>query len=166
VRFELSQHLQAPLLVVEAAFVDPAFLRELAGLPKLGRPELLDQKEDGDRLRQRVRYAFVGDLSAAVRAAVDPARLTWIEDSTLDRKSHVTTFVILPDNYAKLLEAFGSISLASDDSDRSTVRRFEGQVSVHVPIVGRKVEEAIVSGLREHAEAETVVLNRWVSTRS
>jgi hypothetical protein len=165
VRFETVQQLRAPLLVVEATFVDPEFLRELATLPKLGRPELLDQDDQGDRLRQRVRYAFVGDLSAAVRAVVDPAKLTWVEDSTLDRRSHLTTFTILPDNYARLLDASGSISLASPDDDQATVRRVEGEVTVHVPLVGRKVEAAIVSGLREHAELEVDAVNRWVSSR-
>jgi hypothetical protein len=165
VRFETVQQLRAPLLVVEATFVDPEFLRELATLPKLGRPELLDQDDQGDRLRQRVRYAFVGDLSAAVRAVVDPAKLTWVEDSTLDRRSHLTTFTILPDNYARLLDASGSISLASPDDDQATIRRVEGEVTVHVPLVGRKVEAAIVSGLREHAELEVDVVNRWVSSR-
>jgi hypothetical protein len=166
VRFELLQQLQAPLLVVEAAFVDPEFLRELASLPKLGRAELLDQDDQGDRLRQRVRYAFVGDLSAAVKAVVDPARLTWVEDSTLDRTSHLTTFTILPDNYSRLLEASGSISLAPDADHQTTVRRTDGEVKVHVPLVGRKVEAAIVSGLQEHAELEAAAMNRWVTTHS
>jgi uncharacterized protein DUF2505 len=166
VRFQAVQQHQAPLLVVEATFVDPGFLRELATLPKLGRPELLDQDDQGDRLRQRVRYAFVGDLSAAVRAVVDPARLTWVEDSTLDRRSHLTTFTILPDNYARLLNASGSISLTAQDDGQATVRRIDGQVTVPMPLVGRKVEAAIVSGLREHAEREVDVVHRWVSSRS
>jgi hypothetical protein len=45
------------------------------------------------------------------------------------------------------------------------VRRVEGNLSVHVPLAGRKVEAAIVSGLREHAEVEAAVLNRWVRDR-
>ena len=163
-RFELVQHLQAPLLVVEAAFVDPEFLRELAASPKLGRLELLDWNDDGDLVRQRVRYSFVGDLSAAVKAVVDPGRLTWIEDSILDRRSHRTTFTILPDHYARFLEASGTIRLSSGDDE--TVRRVDGQLSVRVPLVGRQVEAAIVSGLREHAREEAAILNTWVRTRS
>jgi hypothetical protein len=165
VRFYFVQRLRAPLPVVEAAFVDPEFLRELAASPKLGRVELLDSADDGDYVRQRVRYAFTGQLSAAVKAVVDPARLTWVEDSTLDRRSHLTTFSILPDNYARLLNASGSITLEPDDHV-GTVRRVEGNLSVHVPLAGRKVEGAIVSGLREHAEVEATVLNRWVRDRS
>src|SRR5262245_43796100 len=99
-RFDFVQRLLAPLPAVEAAFVDPEFLQELAASPRVGRVELLDSTDAGDHVRQRIRYSFAGDLSAAVKAIVDPARLTWVEDSTLDRESHITTFTILPDNYA------------------------------------------------------------------
>ena len=163
-RFDFVQHLEAPLLPVEAAFVDPEFLRELAASPKLGRVELLDSTDDGDHVHQRIRYSFAGELSTAVKAVVDPARLTWVEDSTLDRRSHMTTFTILPDNYARLLDAAGSIELTPEDSG-TTVRRVDGDLSVHVPFAGRKVEAAIVSGLREHADVEATVLNRWVRDR-
>jgi len=164
VRFEFVQRLQAPLPVVEAAFVDPEFLQQLAASPRLGRVELLDSTDDGEHVHQRIRYSFAGDLSGAVKAVVDPARLTWVEDSTLDRRSHVTAFTILPDNYARLLDASGSIRLEPDDH-AGTLRRVEGNLSVHVPFAGRKVEAAIVSGLQEHAEVEETVLNQWVRDR-
>jgi hypothetical protein len=106
------QRLAAPLDAVETAFVDPAFLAELRALPKLGRPELLEQRSEGPIVFQRVRYAFVGHLSAAVRAVVDPDRLSWVEQSTLDRRTHHTHFDIVPDNYGHLLEAQGEVQLS------------------------------------------------------
>jgi hypothetical protein len=39
----------------------------------------------------------------------------------------------------------------------------EGEVHVGVPLVGRKVEAAIISGLAEHAAAETEVMHEWLS---
>jgi Protein of unknown function (DUF2505) len=165
VRFELIQRLRAPLEAVEAAYVDPEFLAELGRLPKLGHPELLEQQDRGDQLWQRVRYAFVGELSPAVKAVVDPKQLTWVEESTLDRASHTTTFRIVPDHYVRLLEASGEITLAAEGGDRGvlTVRRSTGDLVVHVPFVGHKVESAIVSGLREHADLEVDAAERWVA---
>jgi hypothetical protein len=161
VRFELIQRLRAPVAEVEAAFIDPEYLAELGRLPKLGSPELLEQQDRGDHVWQRVRYRFVGDLSPAVTAVVDPRKLTWVEGSTLDRTSHTTTFDIEPDNYARLLGASGTITLAPDGE--ATLRRTTGDVAVHVPFVGHKVESAIISGLRQHAEREVDVLERWVA---
>src|SRR5688572_20413786 len=81
VRFRIEQVVAADPERVQAALVDPLFLERLASLPKLGRPELLEQRREGEVLHQRVRYRFAGDLNAAARAVLDPARLTWIEES-------------------------------------------------------------------------------------
>jgi hypothetical protein len=159
-RFEITQRLEAPLDVVEAAFIDPAFLDALAALPKLGRPRLLEQVVDGDRVHQKVAYAFAGHLSSAVTAVVDPARLTWVEDSILDRTTHRTTFTILPDHYASRLKARGTFSLEAE-SPKVTVRRAAGELKVSFPLVGGKVERAIVSGLTEHAALEVDVFHQW-----
>jgi hypothetical protein len=161
VRFDLVQDLHAALADVEAAFIDDRFLAELGRLPGLGSPTFLDRQSDGSRVRQRVRYAFVGHLSAAVTAVVQPDKLTWIEDATLDRATHATTFRILPDHYANLLEASGLITL-HDGEAGGTIRRTDGELTVRVPFVGRKVEQAIVSGLQDHAALEAAAVDRWL----
>jgi hypothetical protein len=164
VRFELVQALRVPLPAVEAAFLDPGFLQELGQLPKVGHTELLEQQDRGNEMWQRVRYAFTGELSAAVRAVVDPTQLTWVEESTLDRATHRTTFVIRPDRYSGLFDAAGQVTLTPGATgEDSTVRRVTGDLTVHVPLVGRRVEAAIVSGLRDHAAAEIGALERWAS---
>jgi Protein of unknown function (DUF2505) len=164
VRFELVQRFPLPLPGVEAAYVDPGFLGYLGQLPNVGQPELLEQRDHGGQLWQRVHYAFTGELSPAVKAVVDPRYLTWVEESTLNRADHRTTFVIRPDRYAGLLDASGQVTLTPDGSaGDATIRRVSGDVSVHVPFVGRKVETVIVSGLREHAAEEVGALERWAA---
>jgi len=159
--FEIEQRFSAPLETVEAALIDAKFLARLASLPKLGQPDLLDQQRNGDVVTQRVRYAFVGELSGAVRRVVDPKRLTWVEVSTIDLTRHATTFEIVPDNYGNMLKCHGSFQLRSGQD--GCVRLADGVVQVHVPLVGRRVEAAIVSGLREHAEGEASVMTTWLS---
>ncbi|MGH9124563.1 MAG: hypothetical protein ACRDZ8_07535, partial [Acidimicrobiales bacterium] len=83
-RFELVQHLHGSIEAIEQALVDPGFLEALGALPKLGRPELLERRDMGDRYFQRVRYDFEGDLSSTVKAVIDPAKLSWVEESTQD----------------------------------------------------------------------------------
>jgi hypothetical protein len=161
VRFRIEQHFVAALEEVEAAFVDPAFLEELGTLPKLGRPELVDQREDGDLVHQRVRYAFAGELASAVTAVVDPVKLTWVEQSTLDRRTHRTRFTIVPDHYKSRLSCDGEFVL--DSTDAGTRRVATGELKVRFPLVGGKVERAIVSGLEEHAEREVDAMARWLS---
>jgi hypothetical protein len=163
VQFTLEQRFSSTLERVEAAFVDPALLAELAALPQLGRPELLSQADDGLTVRQDVRYAFVGDLSPAVTRVVDPRRLTWVERSELDRRTHRTTFSIRPDHYADRLVCQGTVALGPGGD--GTLRVVAGDLRVRVPLVAAKVERAIVSGLRDHAFAEARVVQAWLDGR-
>lgn len=156
VRFRIEQRFPGPLQAVEDALIDPAYLRRLSELPKLGQPELLDRSEDGHLVLMSVRYRFVGEVSSAVRAVVDPARLGWIEESTLDRRTHVTTWTIVPDHYGGLLRCGGTYTLSEEGE--ATLRTADAEIKVSVPLVGGKVERAIVSGLEEHAEAEVAVM--------
>jgi hypothetical protein len=164
VRFRLEQRFTAPVAAVEAALVDPAFLERLAELPNLGRPELLRREEVGPIVHLDVRYAFAGQLSSAVTAVVDPARLTWVDSATYDRTTHRSEHRILPEHYTGRLTCSYRTRLEADgdgDGD-TTVRTVEGELRVHFPLVGGRVEKAIVAGMAEHATLEAGVLDQWI----
>jgi len=162
VRFQIDQHLSAPLADVESALVDPRYLAHLGTIPELGSPELVHSEQFADGVRQSVRYRFVGELSGSVRRVLDPARLTWVEHSTLDRRTHRSEWRIEADHYTNLLRSSGTFQLIPVPD--GTVRVAEGDVAVSFPMVGGKVAAAIVSGLRRHAELESRVLNDWLGT--
>jgi len=160
-RFSVEQVFPGPLERVEAALLDPAFLSSLASLPKLGAPQLLDVTENGTTVHRQVRYRFTGDLSPAVTAVVDPAKLTWVEDAVVDRTTHRTTFRILPDHYGNRLKCSGTFVLS--DVPGGVRRVLDADLRVSFPLVGGKVERAIVSGLREHAGLEADALRDWMA---
>ncbi len=160
-RFSVEQRFAAPLEAVEAALLEPAFLARLALLPKLGEPQLLASEVDGPIVRQQVRYRFAGELSPAVTAVVDPKRLTWVEHTTFDRGSHRGEHRIVPDHYGDRLRCSYTTQLGGDGPFTSRVT--EGDLRVRFPLVGGRVERAIVSGLVEHAELEAEVLGRWLA---
>jgi len=162
-RFRIEQRFGHAVDLVEGALLDPGFLARMAALPKLGGPELLGHEEDGAVVHMRVRYAFAGELSAAVRRVVDPVRLTWVEHTTTDRASHRATFRIVPDHYGAMLRCAGTFVLTAVPTGSSRVA--EGELRVTVPLVGAKVERAIVSGLEEHAEAEASLVDTWLGAR-
>ena len=169
-RFRITQRLAAPLRVVENAFVDPTFIAALGDVPELGGPTLLRQEVDGELVHQWVAHRFTGDLNAAVRRVIDPERLTWVEESTLDRTTHRTSWRIVPDHYASLLRCSGTFTLTAggedgDGDEGRTVRVAEGDVKVNMPLVGSKAEKGIVSGLEEHAVLQARVFEEWVVGR-
>jgi hypothetical protein len=163
VRFRLEQRFTAPVAAVEAAFLDPALLAELATLPKLGRPELLSSVDDGDVVTRDVRYAFAGELAPAVTRAVDPERLTWVEHSQFDRRTHRGVFHVRPDHYAERFSCSATVALERDGD--GTRRVVEGDLRVRFLLVASAVERAIVAGLRDHAAAEARVVQLRLDRR-
>jgi hypothetical protein len=160
VNFAFEQVLPGRVDDVIDALLDPAFVSSLGDLPKLGAPEVLDQRRDGDIVVQRVRYVFTGELSVAVTRVIDPRKVTWIDETTYHLRAHRATFRIIPDHYAGKLRCEGTYSFT--DVSTGTARRADGELSVRVPLVGRVVERAIVSGLEEHMEEEARLLAEWV----
>lgn len=160
-RFELGQRIHRPLELVVAAFVDPRFYEMLDALPNLGRPELLTHEVDGTSAHLRIRHHFTGHLSAAVRAAVDPQKLSWVEDAHHDLAAHRVRFTMLPDHYADRFRCSGSYRFVAAGAS-ATDRTCAGDLQVRMPLVGRRVETAIVSGLREHLEVEAEVIEEFI----
>lgn len=162
-RFVVEQRYECEPGTVARAYAD-AGLYELLVSAKIGRPSVLQREVDGALVRLRIRYSFTGELSPAARAAIDPAKLSWIEQSTHDLANWKTSFVLLPDHYRDRFRCNGEYRF--DPAGEGTVRRTEASLEVRAPLVGRLVEQAIVSGLREHLEAEIPIVERLVASRS
>jgi hypothetical protein len=167
-RFQIEQQIAGPVDEVARIYTEPRFYELLAGLPKLGKPEVLNRREDGSLVHLSVRFRFTGHLSPAVTKVVDPAKLSWVEESVHDLDQHTVRFRMNPDNYADRLRSEGSSRL-QPAGDGITRRVTEGDVAVKVPLllgggrIGQAVEGAIVSGLREHLAAETEVVERLLA---
>jgi len=151
-RFEIVQEFPLDAGEVQTAYLDESFLVSMGSLPRLGAPELLESSEQGSVIERRIRYRFAGELNSAVRAVVDPQRLTWVEESRTDSTTFTTTWVIRPDHYADKLSGQGTFLI--EPSGTGCRRTATGEVKVNIFLVGGKVEGAIVSGMREHAVLE------------
>jgi uncharacterized protein DUF2505 len=158
--FELEQRLHATPRAVLDMLLDRAFLDARADLPRLGSAEVLELSRDETSARVRVRMRFSGDLSSAVTAVVDPAKLTWVDDAGFVLEARGARHEIVPDHYPDRLSSRYDDVLHHDGD--ATRRVLTGTLKVRVPLVGGRVERAIVSGLREYVEAEGDLLNRWL----
>jgi hypothetical protein len=162
VRFSVDQPIAAPVPRVEEALVDPRFYEVLGEMPNIGDPRVLECTARDGEVFLRVRYAFTGDLAAPARRVLDPAKLTWIAESTVDRATRTTAFRMLPDHYADRLTCNGVYTLVPDGDGR-TIQQMEGELRVNYPVVGRLAERGIVLGLKEHIAQEARIIERWVA---
>ena len=161
VDFTIEQQLAGTPAAVIDVLLDPAFVDARAALPKLGDAELLELTRDGESARQRVRLRFTAELAPAVTAVVDRDRLTWVDVATYDLAGHRAEHTIEPDHYADRLSC--SYSDVVTPADGGARRVLGGSLRVRMPLVGGRVERAIVSGLRDYAVAETALLNAWLA---
>jgi hypothetical protein len=155
-RFRTEQRYPAPVDEVLALYTDPDFYPTLVGLPKISTPEVVDCERSGDTVRLRLRQRYTGDLPSAALKIIDPTKLSWVEQLEFDLRRGAATTVLLPDNYADRFSCSGRYRFSSDGGE--TTRELSGEVKVRVLLVGGKVEGALVSGLREHGEAEAALV--------
>ncbi len=159
--FTVSQHFTAEPDAVASAYAAPDLYERLVGLPKLGTPEVLDRRVENDLVHLRVRFRFVGELSPAVTAVVDPRRLSWVEHSTHDLAALTARYRLVPDHYADRMSSSGSCQVEPAPAG-GCARTVTGRLKVRALVVGGAVERAIVSGLREHLDAEVAVVERFL----
>ncbi|HUY64800.1 MAG TPA: DUF2505 family protein [Acidimicrobiales bacterium] len=164
-RFRIDQAHAVARGEVEGAFTDPAFYASATGTSNLGRPELLRIDESDERVHVAVRYQFTGQLAAPARRILDPAKLSWVTETTLERSTHRAEFRLVPDHYGDRLECSGSYRL-EERGAMACMQTVEGDLVVHVPLVGRSVERAIEHGIRQHLIEEATAVGRWATRQT
>lgn len=162
-KFAVDQDFTTDADATARAFAEPELYAGFADLPKVSAPEVLTHERDGDTVRLRIRYRFAGHLSPAARAVIDPSRLTWVDESFHDLASRYVRFVLRPDHYADRFRCQGDYRIVPIGN--GCRRRASIDLRVSAPLVGRLVEGAIASGLREHLADETGVVEAYLATR-
>ena len=162
-RFRITSRYDADTDAVSRAYADPALYEAFAGLPRADRPEVLEHTTDGTTAALRVRWRFTAPLSPAVRAVIDPTRLSWVQESNHDLVRRTVRFRMVPDHYPDRLTCTGEYRFEADGA--GSARVVEGDLRVKAPFVARTVEQAIVSGLEEQLASEPPIVDAFVAER-
>ncbi|MHB8296707.1 MAG: DUF2505 domain-containing protein [Acidimicrobiales bacterium] len=163
-RLEVEQRFRHGEDDVAEALADPDFLSSLSRLGTTAHAELLDRRQEGDRIVQRTRYCIAAEMPAAVRRFIDPSRLSWVERSTAEVGSHHAVFDISPDYYASRLHCKGTFDL-KPAGDGGSVRVISGELTVRVPLLGGRAEQAVMSGLTDYLEMTATAVDAWLDGR-
>jgi Protein of unknown function (DUF2505) len=159
VKFSIGQNVAVSPEAAVAAYANPAFYEGRAPSGNISLIEVVSHEDDGSHGRIEVRYKFTGSVSSAVRAVIDPAKMSWITRTDIDQDRRSSTFTVLPDHYPDRLECAGGFTFSAGTSGpASTVVTIEGDLKVHVFLVSRTVEQLIVTGLRTYLAAEVATL--------
>ena len=77
-RFDLALPVGVPPERAVSAYGAPSFYEGTAGRSDISVRGVVDREDQGEVVVIRVRFAFTGSVSSAVRAVVDPAKMTWV----------------------------------------------------------------------------------------
>jgi Protein of unknown function (DUF2505) len=165
VKFSIDQNVAVAPDAAVAAYANPAFYENRAPSGDISLIEVVSHEDTGTEARLEVRYKFTGSVSSAVRAVVDPAKISWVTRTDIDKAHHRSSFVVLPDYYPDRLDCSGTFTFAdATPSPDATVITIAGDLKVHVFLVGRTVEQLIVNGLRTYLEAEISTLPAFIAS--
>ena len=158
--FEVTEHIAAPRSAIEEALTNDDYYASLEGtLGNLDRPALLLAERSETRICTDVRYAFTGAVSGAVRMAVNPDKLTWVIRTEIDLRTHIGTFVVIPDHYQGLLSCAGRLTFTEES--HSTTETVTGSLQVNVPFVGSSAERTILEAFSRHLGSEAEALSAF-----
>jgi hypothetical protein len=141
-----------------AAYATPAFYEGRPIQDHIEVLELVRHEDTGASVVMEVRFAFRGPISPAVQRVIDRNKMTWITRNELRPDELRADWVVLPDHYPDRLSAGGVYRFEPDDDGTSSVVSLEGDLKVHVPLLGKSVEKVIVSGLRNYFRAEVLTI--------
>jgi hypothetical protein len=156
VRFHAEHRLRAAAPAVAALLADPSFYLSLH-LPDLGRPELLEQRRDGDEDVVRLRYEFEGTLDPIAQGLLGASRLAWIQEVRVEPGAGRGTLAFHAEKDPKRLHGAATFTLTPDGG--GTVRRLDGELVVAVFGIGRVAERRIVPGLLRRLDIEAQAID-------
>jgi hypothetical protein len=162
VKFAVRQAVAVPPARAIAAYGSPAFYEGRAARDDIAVREVVRHDATDDRILLEVRFAFTGSVSPAVRAVVDPGKMSWITRTEILLSEDRSSWVVLPDHYPDRLSASGVYRFEEGDDGPGTCDvEVEGDLKVRVPIVGRSVEKVIAGDLRAYIVDEVIGIADW-----
>ncbi len=96
-KFSISQNVPVAPDAAVGAYANPDFYADRPPSGDISLVEVVGHQQEGPLDRIEVRYKFTGSVSPAVRAIVDPEKLSWITRTDIEREAHRSTFTIVPD---------------------------------------------------------------------
>jgi hypothetical protein len=162
VRFHAEHRFDGTEQAVAALLADPAFYLGLS-LPDLSRPEVLEERDDGDHTMLRLRYEFVGSLDPIAQRLLGSSRPGWIQEVRVDRSAGSGTLRFEAEKDPGRLH--GAADFALSEAGGGTLRRLDGELVVAVPGIGRLAERRIVPGVLRRLDIEAQALDDQLRRR-
>jgi hypothetical protein len=173
VRFEISHEFEASIEALELAVLSPdlgdVLLRTLQGAGSgIGRPsiesvETVEHVLEGGALRRVLRFQASAPLPILKVKSVSRDAMSWEETWTYRLAEHASTWSVAPKpQYRRYFESSGTYRLEPTEDGR-TRRVVEGDLRIHVALIGALAERVALGEVRKTYDAEANTLRELAS---
>jgi len=139
-----------------AMYTDPEFDQRMGNMSAVER-NVLEDTDDGVRGVRRLQYTTRKPLPGPMKKALGAERLTYEQINRLDRSASRIDWEIRPGVMPDKIQARGHYTaVAHGRGCRVTVH---GDVSVRIPLIGKRIEKAVVD-VFERAYEKSVGIQR------
>ena len=135
----------------------PAALQKVVGVKEF---ELVELEDHGDRITRIVRSEPERDLPAAIRK-ITGANLSYTEYATLHKAEHRHEFKVVLNKMPKRADIHGQYILEEPEPGR-LLRHCQAEVSVGIPLLGKKIEKTIVADMEKTLLITAGVIQEWL----
>ncbi len=160
VKFDFTQSFDASTADVLDAYTDSEFWSGIEDLTATSVPSVLDVRRNGDRITVELRYQLVVDLPSEAARFIDTSSVTWVEASEWDLRSATSQTRFLPDQAARLMTATAESRLI--DTASGSKRAVSGELKVRIPLLGSRIERAIIGGIGDHLDEEVTAIEKFL----
>lgn len=155
-----------PVDLFEKYLNDPELIKMLAGMPAFRSRDLVDRKDlGGGVIEWRFKVVAGGDIPASARRVVSEDMLTWHEDTKFVPSEHTIYWTITPlkEKFREIFSGKGIWKLIPQG--QGTRRIIEGEITIKMPIVGKVVEQFIVSELKKNYDVEPDIQRKFYRSK-
>jgi hypothetical protein len=156
VKIDSSYEYDAPVGTVEEALLDGAFWEQLR-LSNMSQPKIVSAS-DGQIV---VHMVFAGTLNAIGRRVVGNHPIEWDQTITIDRAQRTGTLT-LASKVRVNVTADAALRFEALAGDR-TRQTLAGEMKVHIPLVGSKVEGVLGPGVQQSFDEQAASLRTWLA---
>lgn len=160
-RFHAEHRFHATPQAVAGRLADPSFHLGLA-LPDLAEPDLIAHDVEGDAIRLRLRYEYVGQIDGTARRLLGGRHLTWVQAISVNLITATGGLTMEAEANPRLLHGQADFRIVPDaEGARRTI---DGTLTVAVPGFGSMAERHIVPGVLRRLDIEAAALDQQVGS--
>jgi len=144
-------------------FWDPKFDQIMQNDTAMRR-EMLWKRDEGVAQIWRMRFTPDKELPGPIAKIAGSKKLIYEQENHLDTSTHVMQWQVFPKVATDKVTAKGTMTVRTIAT--GVERRVQGEVRVQIPLIGGRIEKAILVSVSESYEKAAAATHRWIANHS